>query len=72
MFYLQLLLRGLSVENKILDGMMKRKVRDQEKRKFVTGFRDIAEFFKGNRDPMSPWWAPIQASLSKVWKALGR
>ena len=59
MFSLQLPLRGLSVENKLLDGMTRRKIRDRVNRKFFTGFRDMAEFFKGYQDPIPPWWAPL-------------
>ena len=35
------------------------KVRDRENRKFFTGFRDMADFFTGNRDSIPPWWAPV-------------
>ena len=34
------------------------KIRDRENRKFLTGFRDMADFFTGNRDPIPPWLSP--------------
>ena len=30
------------------------KIRDRENRKFLPGFRDMADFFTGNRDPIPP------------------
>ena len=45
----QLSLRGLSVENEILDGMTRRKIRVRENWKLLTRFRDMTDLFTGNR-----------------------
>ena len=34
------------------------KVRDRENRKFLTGFRDMVNFFTGNQDPVPPGGSP--------------
>ena len=49
--------------------MMRMKIRDRENRKNLTGFQDMAEYLKGNQDPIRPWWAPGKAGKArKVWK----
>ena len=35
------------------------KIRDRENQKIVTGFRDMADFVAGNRDPMPPLVGPF-------------
>ena len=35
------------------------KIRDRENRKFLTGFRDMADFFTGNWDPIPPLVGPF-------------
>ena len=35
------------------------------KSNFFTGFRDVADFFTGNRDLIHPWWAPVNAKATK-------
>ena len=35
------------------------KIRDRENRKILTGFRDMADFVMGNRDPISPLVGPL-------------
>ena len=39
---------------KILDGMTRMKIRDRANQKIFTGFRDMADFFTGNQDPIPP------------------
>ena len=39
------------------------KIRDRENRKILTGFRDMADFFKGNRDLIPP---PLVGPLQYV------
>ena len=56
---LSLFERGLSVDDKILDRMTKRKIWDRDKRKFFTVFWDMAEFFMRIRNPIPSWWAPL-------------
>ena len=34
------------------------KIRDRENRKILTGFRDMADFVTGNRDPIPPLVGP--------------
>ena len=34
------------------------KLRDRENRKMLTGFRDMADFVTGNRDPIPPLVGP--------------
>ena len=43
-----------SVDNKILEGMTRRKIRDRENQKSFKGFQYMADFFTGNRDPIPP------------------
>ena len=47
--------KGFSVENKILEGMTRKKIRDWENQKLFTGFRDTTDSFSGNRDPIPPY-----------------
>ena len=47
--------------------MMCRKIRDQENRKFFTGFRDMAKFFTGNRDVIPPWLASFYSYLWAIY-----
>ena len=42
----------------MLDGMTRMKIRVLENRKIFMSFRDMVEFFTGNRDPIPPSWAP--------------
>ena len=35
------------------------KIRDRENRKILTGFRDMADFVTGNRDPIPPPGGPL-------------
>ena len=44
----------LSVEKKILGEMTRMKIWDRENQKILTGFRDMAVFVMGNRDPIHP------------------
>ena len=50
--------QGSQARTKILGGMTRIKIRDREIRKILTGFRDMAKFVTGNRDPIPPCWAP--------------
>ena len=36
------------------------KIRDRENRNILTGFRDMADFVTGNRDPIPPLVGPIK------------
>ena len=37
--------------------MARRKIRDQENKKIVVGFWDMANFFTGSGSNIPPWWA---------------
>ena len=39
------------------------KIRDRENQKILTGFRDMADFFTGNRDPIPPLVDPYQGTI---------
>ena len=40
------------------------KIRDRENRKIITGFRDMADFVTGNRDPIPPLVGPTKIRKS--------
>ena len=42
--------------------MTRKKIRDRENRKILSGFRDVVDFVTGNRDSIPPWWVPAKAS----------
>ena len=47
--------------------MTRMKFRDRGNRKFFTGFRDLADFFTGNRDTIPPLMGPLKMIYEKKW-----
>ena len=39
--------------------MTRKKIRDRENRKILSGFRDVADFVTGNRDSIPPLVGPL-------------
>ena len=50
---------GSQSRTKILGGITRMKFWDRENQKVVTGFRDMADFFKENQDPIPPLVGPF-------------
>ena len=46
------------------------KIRDRENRKILTGFRDMADFVTGNRDPIPPPGGPLGCRAQKSKQAI--
>ena len=40
--------------------MTRKKIRDRENRKILSGFRDVADFVTGNRDSIPPLVGPFK------------
>ena len=47
--------------------MTRKKIRNRENQKILSGFRDVADFVTGNRDTIPPLMGPLKMIYEKKW-----